>query len=349
MESVTGDVFLMGENSWTSTTRQGSDYDGVWKEALRGHLKQFIDHCFPELFSQIDWTSEPEWLDKEIGQIIGQAGQRSQEVDLLFKVRLINGCDQWILCHIEVQSSYDPQFEPRVEYYNSGLKWHFRREVLTFLILADLDPNWHPSRYHFEMAGYRSDRQFPLCKVLNRLESDWRGKNSLVVEVSRAQIAALRTARDPELRFNAKTELVRNLYTSGYNREQIREIFRLIDWMMHLRPDWERRFKSELIAYEEKLQMPYITSVERLAKEEGREAGREEGLEEGRQEGREQGREQGSVTLLLRMLTRLFGHLPDEIVNQIQQLRLDSSQRLGEALFDFRSLDDLSQWLRDNN
>ena len=50
-----------------------------------------------------------------------------------------------------------------------------------------------------------------------------------------------------------------------------REIFRLIDWMMHLRPDLDRRFKLELVAYEKELKMPYITSVERVAKEEGRE------------------------------------------------------------------------------
>ena len=92
--------------------------------------------------------------------------------------------------------------------------------------------------------------------MLDHLESDWAGGRTLTVEVARAQIAALRTPGDPESRYKSKTELVRNLYSAGYNQDEIREIFRLIDWMMHLRPDLDRRFKSELVAYEKELKMP---------------------------------------------------------------------------------------------
>ena len=159
-----------------------------------------------------------------------------------------------------------------------------------------------------------------------------------MVEVARAQIAALRTASDPESRYNSKTELVRNLYSAGYNQDEIREIFRLIDWMMHLRPDLDRRFKSELVAYEKELKMPYITSVERLAKEEG--------LEEGLEKGLAKGREQGSITLLLRMLTRRCGQLPGDVEQAINQLSLAESQALGDALFDFQTIEDLKNWLK---
>jgi hypothetical protein len=127
---------------------------------------------------------------------------------------------------------------------------------------------------------------------------------------------------------------VRNLYSAGYNQHEIREIFRLIDCMMHLRPDLDRRFKSELVAYEKELKMPYITSVQRLAKAEGLE------------EGLEKGREQGSITLLLRMLTRRCGQLPGEVEQAIHQLSLAESQALGDALFDFQTIEDLKNWLK---
>ena len=35
--------------------------------------------------------------------------------------------------------------------------------------------------------------------------------------------------------YQAKWQLVRNLYEIGCNADQVRELFRLIDWMMHLR------------------------------------------------------------------------------------------------------------------
>jgi hypothetical protein len=83
--------------------------------------------------------------------------------------------------------------------------------------------------------------------------------------VARAQIEALRTASDPEGRYRAKWRLVRKLYELGYNAEELREIFRLIDWMMHLTDALSQRFEQELREFEENLNMPYVTSVERIA------------------------------------------------------------------------------------
>ena len=80
--------------------------------------------------------------------------------------------------------------------------------------------------------------------------------------------------------------------------------------------------------------MPYVTSIERNAEARG--------LEEGREEGRSQGR----VMLLLRQLTRTCGELPDSERSQVQRLSLEQCESLGDALFDFESLDDLQDWLR---
>jgi Domain of unknown function (DUF4351) len=275
-----------------------------------------------------------EWLDKEISQIVAQSRHRNRQVDLLFKVRLLDGRDQWILCHLEIQTSYESDFEFRIDQYHSGLKWMFRRDVLTLVILADLNPDWRPTEHHFKMGGFESLCRFPICKILDRLSTDWVAETSLVAQVSRAQIAALKTADNPEARFSAKTQLVRNLYTLGYSSDRIRELFRLIDWMMHLPSVLDRRFKADLAAYEQEIHMPCVTSIERLAKEEGLE------------EGFIKGREQGSATLLLRQLAHLCGPLSEEFEQEIRKLSLEQSQNLGEALLDFHSLDDLKNWLK---
>ena len=321
----------------TADPGQDSDYDGAWKEAFRFHLREFIEKCFSKLAVLIDWSREAVWLDKEISQIVGQSGKRNRQVDLLFKVWLIDGNEQWIFCHLEIQSSYEPKFGFRLDLYNSGLRWFFQREVLTLVLLTDLNPDWRPDTYQFELGGFVSNRVFPMCKVLERLSTDWKDDHSLVVELSRAQIAALRTANDPQARYTAKTQLVRNLYTAGYDGEQVREIFRLIDWMMHLRVDLGRRFNEELIAYEKELHMPYVTSIERHAEERGREEGREEGIE------------LGSTRILLPILRRFCGDLPQEIRDKVQLLTLEQREKLSESALDFHSLKDLENWLEDNH
>ena len=50
-----------------------------------------------------------------------------------------------------------------------------------------------------------------------------------------------------------------------------------MDWLLTLPPELSRRFTKQVVKYEAKKHMPYVTSTERLAKEEGWREGRQEG------------------------------------------------------------------------
>ena len=249
-----------------SPPAQDSDYDGAWKEALRRFLRKILECYFPAVAAAVAWEHPPVWSDKELSQILGQTGRRNRTVDVLVKLRLRDGGEQWILLHLEIQTSYEEDFAERLALYNSGLFWIFKQRVVTLAVLADLREGWLPDEDRFQLADFETRTRFPVCKLIDRLRSDWQDDYSLPVQLARAQIAALRTAGDPEGRYQAKWQLVRKLYEMGYNAEQVRELFGLIDWMMHLRVDLEQRFKQELDEFEESLQMPYVTSVERIAK-----------------------------------------------------------------------------------
>jgi len=54
-----------------------------------------------------------------------------------------------------------------------------------------------------------------------------------------------------------------------YSAQDVRELFRVIAWMMELPPGLDRVFRQELDRIQEEKQMPYITSIERLARCEG--------------------------------------------------------------------------------
>ena len=47
------------------------------------------------------------------------------------------------------------------------------------------------------------------------------------------------TADDPENRYRLKMQLVRRLYQRGYQRNDILELFRFIDWVLVLPPELE--------------------------------------------------------------------------------------------------------------
>ena len=70
-----------------------------------------------------------------------------------------------------------------------------------------------------------------------------------------AQLRA-QEGKDGATRKGWKLRLVQLLYQRGYNREDVLELFRVLDWFLQLPADLEQDFKRELIAFEEQADMP---------------------------------------------------------------------------------------------
>jgi hypothetical protein len=118
------------------------------------------------------------------------------------------------------------------------------------------------------------------------------------------------------------TLFLKRLYERGLSGEAVRELFRLIDWRMDLPRALEQQFRQDLLAYEKEKQMPYITSVERL--------GREDGLREGLLD---------AIGLGLKLL---FGAEGLQLLSQFQSLTdLDKLRALRRAVETATSLDEL--------
>jgi predicted transposase YdaD len=67
-------------------------------------------------------------------------------------------------------------------------------------------------------------------------------------------------------------------------------------------------------------------------------------FETGEQQG-EQRALQREKTLILRLIVRKVGELPQDIRSSVELLSIDRLEALGEALLDFTSLQDLRDWL----
>ncbi|WP_228008307.1 hypothetical protein [Microcystis aeruginosa] len=98
-------------------------------------------------------------------------------------------------------------------------------------------------------------------------------------------------------RKEAKLTLTKRLYEQGYQREDILNLFKFIDWLMSLPAELEQEFQQELNQYEEEKRMPYITSVERMGMEKGMRESVIDALEIG------------------------FENVPSELVNKISQIK----------------------------
>jgi hypothetical protein len=169
-------------------------------EVTRGQFRPFVDDRGYKTEAERDgkggyglvagqWKQDPRFVrNADLGF------EPADDHPVVAKVRLRAGGEQWILLHLEVQSGREAGFEVRVARYNSGRFWIFEQRVVTLVVLADLDDDWRPNEAVFQVADFESRLRFPVCKLIDRLESDWRADHSLPVQIARAQIAALRTA-----------------------------------------------------------------------------------------------------------------------------------------------------------
>ena len=95
--------------------------------------------------------------------------------------------------------------------------------------------------------------------------------------------------------------------------------------VMRLPEQLDRRFKEEIERFEEETNMRYVTSVERLS----------------RQEGVEEGIRQGEVSLIERQLRRRFVDLPRWVFERLEKASREELERWGERVLEAQRLEDV--------
>src|SRR5207253_1955385 len=111
-------------------------------------------------------------------------------------------------------------------------------------------------------AGIR----FPSVKLLDFAgrEAELEASTNPFAKVVLAHLKARETQGNPTNRHAWKLRLVRGLYERAFSAKDVRDLFRLIDWMMELPPPLREVFWKELTNIQEERRMPFITTPERV-------------------------------------------------------------------------------------
>jgi hypothetical protein len=252
-------------------------YDSPWKEALDLYFEPFLALLFPGVHAQIDWPRGYEGLDKEFQQVVREAEVGRRYVDKLVKVWTRDGVECWVLIHVEVQTAREAEFPQRMYVYNYRVFDRYNRPVASLAVLADDDPNWRPGEFRNRLFGCEVGIRFPQVKLLDFAahEAVLEASENPFAQVLLAHLKARETRGNPADRQAWKLRLVRGLYERGLSAKDVRELFRLVDWLMELPPALEDRFWQDLAKIQEERRMPFVTTPERV----GRRAGIRLGIE----------------------------------------------------------------------
>jgi predicted transposase YdaD len=260
-----------------------ADWDGAWKDSLTTFLRHFLALFFPQVHDDIDWSRGFEPLDKELQKIAPDAETGRRTVDLLFRVWRRSGEERWVLIHIEVQAQRVAGFSARVHHYHFRIFDQYRLPVASFVVLADNEPGWRPGPYTYDLWGCRGEFHFPTVKLLDfaeRADELEKSSNPFALVVL-AHLKARETANDHGRRISWKVRLLKSLYDRRWTREEVRQLLRTIDWFLTLSKADNQTVREAIEADEQEKKMPYISSFEQMAMEQGEARGEARGRVEG--------------------------------------------------------------------
>ncbi|BBD58328.1 hypothetical protein NIES2109_11010 [Nostoc sp. HK-01] len=314
--------------------RERADNDSPWKEILEAYFPQAMQFFFPQTAALINWERPHEFLDKEFQQISREAELGRRYADKLVKVWQIDGEEIWLLIHVEIQAKPEDNFAERMFWYNLRIFDKFAKPAISLAILCDADSTWRPNQYSYNYPDCSLVFRFGTVKLLD-YQNRWtelETSDNPFATVVMAHLKTQQTSKQPGERKNWKFSLIRRLYEQGLEERDIRNLYRFIDWVMILPKVLEAEFWQDFKLFEQELTMPYITTGERI----------------GYERGKEEGKQEQTQALVLKLLQRRVGNLPDEVRQQVQSLSLEQLEALSEALLDFSAIADLLNWLQAN-
>jgi hypothetical protein len=290
-------------------TLNHAEYDVPWKSMLDNYLRNFLELCYPLIAESIDWDKSYTPLDKELNSIIKESMIGNRIVDKLYRVELKTNQKTWILVHIEIQGQKEANFEERMFMYRYRFFDRYQKPVIMIAVLTDTNHNWRPHLYREELFGCRLEMEFHIIKLI-----DYRAQRASLETSSNpfslvilAHLAAIEKYPDDSAKLAAKVGLSRLLYGRGWNKAQIIDLYRFLDWVITLPEELALQYHHEIERIEEEKHVEYITTAERI------------GIKKGLERGYEQGMVRGEARVLHRLLLQKFGTIPDCYLEKIEK------------------------------
>lgn len=318
----------------TAHTSPGTDFDGHWKDALASLLAPCMVLFWPDLHDAVDWNSPLDFLDKELRALNPGRRRNRRYPDKLVRVRLRNGAPALMLLHEEIQQRLAGHFAKRMYSYFARLyETYPDTPILQFAIItrspgraSHLHYDYAPEGKDFLSLAYRVPVVHLQSWADQENELQARAPDNPFAVVVLAELAAAR--RDaPQVRLEAKTRLVRNLYQYGWPAARVRQLFLFIDGILALPPALDEQFWQSLANFEEERNVAYISSVERI------------GIKKGLTQGLETGRHEGMAGLLREQLEVRFGPLSAADLQRLQLADGTTLRAWGRRLLDARTLE----------
>lgn len=271
-------------------------------------LKSAFEESFPDLLrfffkgaeTIFDMHKGFEFMDKELYELFPELDKKggSRFVDMLVKSFLINGNEEWILIHLEIQHKNDKNFPKRMFQYFYRIYDRYNVPITAVAIFTGESVTNRPTHFEHRFLGTEIRYEYNAYHIFDHNERELLSMHNLFALVILAAQKALLMGKIPDEDLGQQRLMIaRTLVQSQrYDSEKIRRFLFFLKTFIHIEnPKINFNFDKEIDFLTNKHNaMGIIETIKMITREEGREVGREEGREVGREEGIKMGLKEAS-------------------------------------------------------
>lgn len=292
----------MGSNAKGTHPRRKDDI--LLKSAFEELFPFLLKFYFKDAEQLFDFSRAPVFLDKELSELFPEVEKSggSRFVDMLAKVFLKNGEEEWILVHIEIQGGAAKVFPERMFRYWYRIYDRYAAHITALAVLTGNKSQKRSNKFFKSFLGTEISYKYNLIHILDYSQEELLAmENPFSLVVLAAQKALLRgRVPEEELAAHRLTIAKALLSSKKFTHRQIEKFLLFLKNFLYVADDEiNSKFDEQIHRLSgKKITMGIIEAIKKIEREEGRQEGRQQGRQEGRKEGREEERRQFVTQLL---------------------------------------------------
>jgi predicted transposase/invertase (TIGR01784 family) len=302
------------------------DHDQIFKTLVKNFFQEFMELFLPKEAAIIDF-SKVEFLEQEsFTDIVGGA---RKEMDLVARVGLKTGGEEYILVHDEFQAKRAPDFSKRMFEYFCLLYLRYQKTIIPIAVFTD-DAQWMkpvPDTFDIRL----NDRTYVHFEyhLIKLKHFDYRQFLESENPLAFALMAKMNYKRSQRVRL--KADFLRWILGAPINPARQSLLLDFVETYIALNRAEETEFE-QIIEHK-----PEYKEVEKMVT-----TYEKRGIQKGRKEGRTKGRKEALQHSLILLIEKRFGSPDEQIKEQVGRIRsVKKLESLMVQILDAESIDEL--------
>lgn len=261
--------------------------DLLWKGVFEDVFEDFMYFLNPDIDTVLDLKRGFQFMDKELEQVFppDEDQYNPKVIDKLVKVFTLDGKEEWVLIHIEVQSKYNEDFGRRMFTYFYRIFDKYQKPISAYAILTEATKKSRSSDFKLSYLGTNLTYTFNVYKIVDQNDEDLLASTnpfSLIVLIAKTALIGrkVKKAERDIFLLDLKLKIAKELLVREMPKRKIRVLMNFLRYYIRfLDPENNGIFEKEL----EKIKggSTITMGIEELLLDRAKNEGKAEGKVEG--------------------------------------------------------------------